>query len=129
MIVYPSISFRDLMNRVERQGLRMDLNQNEVKALTRLKTFLQDQENFVDFRIYGSRARGTSTPESDIDVLIIVREFDSNFQSMIDDMIFELNLEYDCLISAVIFNQDELISGPMSESPLYRNAMQEGVRV
>ena len=111
------------------EEMRMDLNQNEIKALTRLKTFLQDQENFVDFRVYGSRARGTSTPESDIDVLIIVREFDSNFQSMIDDMIFELNLEYDCLISAVIFNQDELISGPMSESPLYRNAMQEGVRV
>lgn len=107
----------------------MDLNQNEVKALTRLKTFLQDQENFVDFRVYGSKARGSSTPESDIDVLIIVRKFDSDFQSLIDDMIYELNLEYDCLISAVIFNQDELISGPMSESPLYRTAMQEGVRV
>lgn len=107
----------------------MDLNQNEVKALTRLKTFLQDQENFVDFRVFGSRTRESSTPESDIDVLIIVREFDRHLQSMIDDRIFELNLEYDCLISAVFFNQDELISGPLSESPLYRTAMQEGVRV
>jgi len=107
----------------------MELNQNELMALTRLKTFLQNQENFLDFRVYGSKARGSSTPESDIDVLIIVREFDSNFQSLMDDMIYELNLEHDCLISAVIFSQDELESGPMSESPLYKTAMHEGVRV
>ncbi len=107
----------------------MDLNQDEIKALTRLKTFLQGQENFVDLRVIGSKTRGLSTPESDIDVLIIVRKFDRDFQALIDDMIFELNLQYDCLISAVIFNQDELESGPMSESPLYRVAMREGIRV
>jgi len=107
----------------------MALKQNEVKALTKLKTFLHDQEKFSDFWVFGSKARGSSSPESDIDVLIIVRDFDSNFQLLIDDMIFELNLEYDCLISAVIFSQDELVSGPMSESPLYRTAVQEGIRV
>jgi len=107
----------------------MDLNQDELNALTRLKTFLQDQESFVDLLVFGSKVRGSSTQESDIDVLIIVREFDRDLQALIDDMIFELNLEYDCLISAVIFNQDELESGLMSESPLYRSAIQEGIRV
>lgn len=107
----------------------MNLNQDELNALTRLKFFLQEHESFVDLVVFGSKVRGTSAQESDIDVLIIVGEFDRDFQALIDDMIFELNLEYDCLISAVIFNQDELESGPMSESPLYRSAIQEGLRV
>lgn len=106
----------------------MNLNANELKALNRLKTFLQDQESFVDLLVFGSKALSSSTSESDIDVLLIVREFDRDLQALIDDLIFELNLEYDCLMSVVIFNQYELESGPMSESPLYRSAMQQGVR-
>ena len=107
----------------------MDLNQDELNALTRLKSFLQEQEKFVDLLVFGSKVLDSSTSESDIDVLIIVREFERDLQASIDDMIFELNLEYDCLISAVIFSQDELEHGPMSESPLYRTAIQEGIRV
>ncbi|MDZ7760153.1 MAG: nucleotidyltransferase domain-containing protein [Desulfovermiculus sp.] len=107
----------------------MNLNQNELKALTRLKTFLQNQESFVDLLVFGSKVLSLSTSESDIDILIIFREFDHDLQALIDDFIFELNLEYDCLMSVVIFSLDELESGPMSESPLYKSAMQQGIRV
>lgn len=107
----------------------MNLEANELEALKRLKAILHQQKNFVDFWVYGSKVRGQSTAESDIDVMIIVEEYSHDFQSMIDDIIFELNLEYDCFISATIFSRDELENGPMSESPLYKTAVKEGVRI
>ena len=50
-------------------------------------------------------------------------------ESEIDDLIFEINLKYDCLISAVYFSRYELKDGPYGESPIYKKAMAEGIRV
>jgi len=50
-------------------------------------------------------------------------------ETLIDDMVFEINLEYDCLISVLIFGSDELQRGPMRESPIYRAINGEGVRI
>ncbi|MFP4573995.1 MAG: nucleotidyltransferase domain-containing protein [Desulfobacterales bacterium] len=107
----------------------MNLQPNESEALRRLKTILQNQENFVELRIFGSKAKNLSTADSDIDVMIIVRKYSPDLQSLIDDTIFDLNIQYDCLISAIIFSQEELDNGPMSESPLYKTALQEGIQL
>lgn len=107
----------------------MNLQPNESEALRRLKTILQNQENFVELRIFGSKAKNLSTADSDIDVMIIVRKYSPDLQSLIDDTIFDLNIQYDCLISAITFSQEELDNGPMSESPLYKTALQEGIQL
>jgi len=36
-------------------------------------------------------------------------------------------LAYDCLISVVIFSRWEVEEGPLSESPLYKRILKEGV--
>jgi predicted nucleotidyltransferase len=107
----------------------MQLKSNELEALTKLKNILLEQEYFIDFLVFGSKAIGLSTSESDIDVLIIVKNNNYEVQDMIDDIIFDINIQYDCLISAVIYDLDELQNGPMSESPLYKSALKEGVRL
>jgi len=105
------------------------LNKNERRALSALKDALMERVRLVDLRLFGSRARGDASPESDIDIMIEVEEYTPTVESLIDDTLFEINLSYDCFISAVIFSRKELEEGPLDASPLYEAVEKEGVRV
>ena len=60
--------------------------------------------------------RGEESPESDIDVMIEVENYTPEVEALIDELVFEINLNHDCLISAVIFGSKELHEGPLRES-------------
>lgn len=83
----------------------------------------------LDFKAYGSKARGSDTPDSDLDVMLVIDKLTPLVESEIDDLIFEINLEYDCLITALFFDHEELESGPLSASPIYKKILREGVRL
>lgn len=105
------------------------LKKNEREALHTLKDFLTKNFRLLDFRIFGSKIRGESTLESDIDVMIILEKTNPKIESKIDDTVFRINLEYDCFISTIIFNHKELKEGPLEESPLYKSVKKEGVSI
>jgi len=101
----------------------------ERKALLALKDALDKKFKLLDFRIFGSRARGNASPDSDIDVMIELDGYTSEVESFIDDYVFEINLAYDCFISTLIFSREELEKGPLGESPIYKTIAREGVGI
>ena len=105
----------------------MPILPNERKALDALKNSLQKKYELLDLKVYGSKAKGSDNQESDLDVMIVLKNLTHDIESEIDDLIFDINLEHDCLITALFFSQEELAAGPMSESPIYRKIIQEGV--
>lgn len=105
------------------------LKENEKEALLTLKDFLTTNFGLLDFRIFGSKIRGKSTLESDIDVMIVLEKTNPKIESQIDDTVFRINLEYDCFISTIIFNRKELKEGPLEESPIYKSIKKEGVSI
>ena len=105
----------------------MELSTNENKALRALKETLVEKYSILDFRIFGSKAKGTDVKGSDIDIMIVLEDHLPAVESEIDDLIFDVNLKYDCLISALYFGRNELEFGPLAESPIYKKIMQEGV--
>jgi len=107
----------------------MSISQNEKKALNELQTKLAQRYNLVDFKLYGSKARGTDVPSSDLDVMIELEDLSADVESEIDDLIFDLNLQYDCFITALYFSRAELDSGSLSESPVYKKILHEGISV
>jgi predicted nucleotidyltransferase len=107
----------------------MALSTAEKKAIKELHAKLSVRYALSDFRIYGSKAAGTETPDSDIDVMIVLGQTSPEIESQIDDIIFDINLKYDCLISALFFGADELQEGPFGESPIYKKAIAEGIQV
>ena len=64
-----------------------------------------------------------------MDVMLVIDKLTPLVESEIDDLIFEINLEYDCLITALFFDHEELESGPLSASPIYKKILREGVRL
>ena len=105
------------------------LNHNDIEALTSLKEELEKNFSLIDFRIFGSKARGNATEDSDIDVMIELEYVTPSIEEAIDMITFKINLKYDCLISSVIYSQTELTDGPMGESPLYKVIEREGIRI
>ena len=77
----------------------------------KLKEALSKNIGLIDFCLFGSKVRGNAAPDSDI-----------------DDIVFKINLSFDCFISTIIFGRAEL-EGPLSESPIYKTIEKEGIRI
>jgi len=107
----------------------MPIKENEKSALLELKKNLQERYGLLDFRIFGSKARGEDSPDSDIDVMIKLPEISFVIESEIDKIIFSINLKNDCFITAVLFGKKELEEGPMDQSPLYKAIEREGITI
>lgn len=76
--------------------------------------------------IYGSYARGEERPDSDIDVMIVLDNYQS-YGKEIDrtgELISELSLEYSISISRVIMKEKQWKE---SDTPLLRNIRMDGV--
>ena len=108
---------------------RLILKRNEEKALRTLKKELSKRFKVAGMRLFGSKVRGEDTPESDIDVMIELNESNPDVELQIYDLLFEINLQNDTFISTTIFNKKEIEEGPMSESPIYKVILKEGVPI
>ncbi|MBI4601744.1 MAG: nucleotidyltransferase domain-containing protein [Planctomycetes bacterium] len=76
--------------------------------------------------LYGSRARGIATPDSDLDLMVLLEEpvdFGKDLDASID-AIYPLQLEVDYPIHVLPVSAEEFSS---QEFGLYRNARREGL--
>jgi predicted nucleotidyltransferase len=78
--------------------------------------------------LFGSAARGEATPESDIDLLVVLEgPVDVVAEvRVLTDLLFPVQLESDPYISAKAAPADEYEAGALQ---LYRNILREGVPV
>jgi len=76
---------------------------------------------------FGSRARGVATWESDLDICIVLDRVDKTIDRQIRDIAWEVGFENDRVITTVVFDSAQFERGPMSESTLVANILQDGV--
>jgi predicted nucleotidyltransferase len=105
------------------------LSQKELAALTDLKTALLQQFDITDMRLFGSKARGTGHPESDLDLFIVVPELDWEREKAIYTLCFEVSLRYDLLIAPILCSQAEIDNPLVKEAPFYQTIQAEGLPV
>ena len=86
------------------------------------------RERFPDARIwaFGSRARGNATWDSDFDICIVLDRVDVENDRWIRDIAWEIGFENERVITTVVLDEDQFERGPMSESTLVANILQEG---
>jgi len=78
-------------------------------------------------RAFGSRARGDATWESDLDICVVLEQLTSDGRDVIGHIAWEVGFEHELLIMPICFTNEEFERGPMSESTLVMNILQEGV--
>jgi predicted nucleotidyltransferase len=78
---------------------------------------------------FGSRARGTAHPESDLDLCVVVPRLSPEVRESIYGAAWEIGFEHGRVLTPVILSQHDFERGPMSASTLVANIRRDGVAV
>jgi len=99
-------------------------------TVTRCRRILEDHygDRFAGIVLYGSTARGTAGEESDLDLLILLRDDFDYFAELrtVTALLYPVQLDSDRWISARPAAVTDFEAGVLQ---LYRNAAREGFRV
>ena len=93
--------------------------------INKLRTKLVDQ--IVKIQLFGSKSRGDFTNDSDIDLLLVVRERTTGILDTIAEISLDVDLRYDPNISLIVFSLDEYNQNAAWETPFIKNIEKEGI--
>jgi predicted nucleotidyltransferase len=103
------------------------MTDQDLKIAQDLKARLAAVAAIVDFKVFGSRARGTADEYSDMDVFIEVESLDDTLKRKIRDIIWDVGFEYSMYISPLIFTRFEIENSPLRVSHIVKNIREEGI--
>lgn len=89
-------------------------------------SYISDAEIFI----YGSRARGDASIESDWDVMIISpHAVTSSLKNAIRHALYEIEWDNACVISSIIHSREEWDNPLMKMTPFHRNVTRDAIRL
>lgn len=94
-----------------------------------LKKRLSEVVELLDFKVFGSRARGDADEYSDMDVFLEVESLDNVLKEKISAIVWEVGFNNYTVISPLIFTRDELENSPLRASSIVEAIIKEGVAV
>ena len=105
------------------------LTSTEQHALERFKAVLESllADNLMSLRLFGSRARGEGTDESDLDVLVVLQRKDRALCRRIVEEALETDLVYDTNLAPTILSAEEYQQNREYQTPFYRNVERESL--
>ncbi|KPA10849.1 Nucleotidyltransferase domain protein [Candidatus Magnetomorum sp. HK-1] len=97
-----------------------------------LLDLIRDKLYFIvpnsDIILYGSRVRGEAKKYSDWDFLILVDQLiDKRTKDEIKDCLYDIELEYNEILSSIIRTKQEWNSSRYSAMPFKKNIEKEGI--
>jgi len=108
----------------------LKLSSNLQAALEAVRDRLTAQFEIDRVVVFGSAAWGRPDEESDVDVLIVLKdELDLETEDRISRVIFEINLEYDTNLSELIVDRHTWDYGLASAMPLHEAIEKRGIPV
>lgn len=108
----------------------MAMLDRDLQVARKLKDRLSSVVALVDFKVFGSRARGDADEYSDMDVFIEVETLDRELKDKISDIAWEVGFHNDCIhISPLVFSRYELEESPLRISSIVQVITEEGVRI
>ncbi len=105
------------------------MKNEDVRIARELKKRLSSLVELLDFKVFGSRARGDADEYSDMDVFFEVESLDSALKNKISEIVWEVGFNNYTVISPLIFTRDELENSPLRSSAVVEVIAEEGVAV
>jgi predicted nucleotidyltransferase len=104
--------------------------ETEKRLLERCRDIVLAIEPDAQIILYGSRAKGSSEPDSDYDILVLVDSFlTRKLEDRISFAIYDLEYEADAILSVHIYEK-RFFQSPLGRvMPLFNNVRREGIRI
>ena len=98
-------------------------------GIIRTKLLNEFGDEIKDVVLFGSRAKGDSTINSDYDILIILNKKDYNwkYKYRINEVIYDIELDNDIIIDSHILSEYEVNNTLRGSQPIFTNALENGV--
>lgn len=107
--------------------MKVNYTEKEKLALRELKEKIANKYELIWMKLIGSKARGDSNEESDVDIVIVLKNICWEVEKDIYDICFYLDLEYDLVISPIIYSEEEIKSRLTQITPFYQRVETEGI--
>ncbi|MFA4910169.1 MAG: nucleotidyltransferase domain-containing protein [Desulfobacteria bacterium] len=105
------------------------MKEKDLKVVQKFKSLVSQKARVHEVRVFGSRARGDASEESDLDVLVVVDYLDHSIEKYISECAWEVGFSEDIVIIPIVINLDALKNTPIRESIFIKNVYREGVSV
>lgn len=99
---------------------------DEMKKQLVLKLFKIFGRSIEKIILYGSVARGEDTPESDIDIAVILHEYTQEMYDEMMDCLVDMDTQYNKVFSVLLIDYDKFVYWE-DVIPFYKNINKEGV--
>lgn len=109
--------------------MRAGLDPADREIAWELRQRLAQGVQIEDFRVYGSRVRGEATPDSDLDIYLVVAELTPALRRWIDEIAWEVGFDNDRVISTLVTTRRGLEQGPFGAQPVVQTIEREGIAV
>jgi predicted nucleotidyltransferase len=107
----------------------MPLSNQDHRIARELKERIARLAPLVDFRVFGSRARGDADEYSDMDVFVEFETVDKALEERVSDAVWEVGFQRGVVISPLVFSRYEVEKSPLRVSPILKAITEEGVRI
>lgn len=99
-----------------------------------IKQFIEDskkilKDNLVEGYLFGSYSRKEQTPESDIDLLFIVRQFNAQLRNELSSLASDYSLERDVIISPIIKDLQTWEKNVKYDTLFYKEIIKDGIKL
>ena len=106
------------------------LSTNERLAITEAARVLKRELPVTRVILFGSKARGDSRPDSDIDLLVLTSEPPTRaIHEATSSRLFEIELRYDVLLSNIIVSEAEWRDGLIHHMLIYKEVQRDGCEI
>ncbi len=105
------------------------MEERDLKVIEKFKSLVSEKVKIHELRVFGSRARGNATIESDLDVLVVVDRLDHEIERYISDCAWEAGFPDDVIIVPIVISFETLKNSPIKESIFIHNVYREGIVV
>jgi uncharacterized protein len=108
----------------------LNLRWNEIEAIKEATAILKERFPVRDVILFGSKARGDSDKDSDIDFLLLTTQpLHWKERHAIIDALFEVEMKHDVVISIVVNTVYDWHEGICTVLPIHEEINREGITI